>query len=417
MPHPAPRTWKINPSRLQARLEQLAAIGALPGGGVSRMALTREDGQARDQLKRWLLELDLDIRIDRIGNMIGLLPGKEPLPPIAMGSHLDTVGAAGIFDGALGVAAALEVIQTIREQGHALNHPLALFNFTNEEGVRFAPDMMGSHVYAGGLPVEAILPVEALDGSGLTVGQALEAIGYAGDLAPGAIIPAAFLELHIEQGPVLEADGQDIGIVEMVQGIYWTEYRFAGQANHAGTTPMAIRRDAALAAARLVNAVRELVQQAGGHQVGTVGQLELAPNLVNVVAQHARLIVDLRNTEAHRLQQVQDALSLRARQIAAGEGLTLTEKALVRFPPVRFSPILTGIVESVANAQGLSYRRMPSGAGHDAQMMAGICPSAMIFVPSVGGISHNPAEYTPWPAIEKGANALLQSVILLDEQL
>jgi N-carbamoyl-L-amino-acid hydrolase len=271
--------------------------------------------------------------------------------------------------------------------------------------------MMGSLVYAGGLPLEVALDTVGIDGA--RVGEELERIGYVGALpCPGAP-PRSFLELHIEQGPVLEREGRTIGVVEGVQGISWQELTIRGQSNHAGTTPMRFRHDAAFVAASITTFVRTLVREIGGAQVGTVGSIELSPNLVNVVAAVAKLTVDLRNTDDAALREAEARLAAHVEQVADAEGVTVERRSLARFEPVAFDPRVVDLVESTAHAFGATTMRMPSGAGHDAQMLARVCPTGMIFVPSAGGLSHNPAEHTAPEHLRLGADVLLQAMLAL----
>ena len=278
--------------------------------------------------------------------------------------------------------------------------------FTNEEGARFAPDMMGSLVFQGGLALDEALATRGIDGA--TVGEELRRIGYAGDAPVGRAQVDSFVELHIEQGPVLDRDGVQIGVVEGVQGISWTEFTLHGVSNHAGTTPMHMRSDAGYVAARVTTFARELTQRLGGNQIATVGAITLAPNLVNVIANKALFTVDLRNTDGAVLQAAEQELWEFAERAATQEGVRCERRMLARFDPVQFDPAVMDRVEQAAAAQGLSRRRMPSGAGHDAQMLARMCPTGMIFVPSVKGLSHNVREHTEPADLVAGANVLLQ---------
>lgn len=402
-------TLRIDIDRLMARLDSLAEIGAINDGGVCRLALTEEDRLGRDRVVEWMHELGLQVTVDRIGNVIGLRPGRRDGPPVMTGSHIDTVRTGGRYDGNLGVLAGLEIVAVLNDRGIATEHPLAVAFFTNEEGSRFAPDMMGSLVYVGGMSVEDARAVEGIDGA--RVGECLDAIGYAGAADCGNPAVRAFVELHIEQGPILEREGLTIGAVEQVQGISWTEYTITGVSNHAGTTPMPLRNDAGFAAAAIACEVRRLAKAIGGHQVGTVGALSIAPNLVNVVANRATLTVDLRNTDEQRLQQAEAELAGFVEQLAADEGVTIESRRLARFEPVDFDPAVIGRVEAAAREFGYSVRRMPSGAGHDAQMLARACPAGMVFVPSVDGISHNVREFTAREDLEAGANVLLKVLV------
>jgi N-carbamoyl-L-amino-acid hydrolase len=305
------------------------------------------------------------------------------------------------------------VLETLIEHGVRTAHPVAVAFFTDEEGARFAPDMLGSLVYVGGMPLEDALDVRAAD-DGARLGDELERIGYSGITpCPTASAPHAYVELHIEQGPVLEDDGITIGAVTGVQGISWTEVHIAGQSAHAGTTPMRLRRDAGYVAAAVTTFVRRLAGELGGAQVATVGRCELTPNLVNVVAAEATMTVDLRNTDEAVLQEAERRFHAELDALAAAEGVAITRHTLARFEPVEFDPAMIDLVEGTARRLGYSTRRMPSGAGHDAQMLARICPTSMIFTPSVNGLSHNIAEYTAPADIEAGANTLLHVILAL----
>ena len=402
---------EVNGQRLLQRLWDLAEIGPIPGGGNNRLALTDADKEGRDLVVTWMRDLGLEVSIDTIGNVVATQPDTGHGPPVMMGSHIDTVATGGKYDGNLGVLAALEVIETAIESGIELERPLAAAFFTNEEGSRFPPDMMGSLCFTGGLTVEEAM--STTDSDGVSVGDELDRIGYRGPTPCPSPAPYAFVELHIEQGPVLERDGMRIGAVTGVQGISWTEINIAGQSNHAGTTPMSMRRDAGLAAGELVVAVRRIASEMGGTQVGTVGALRLHPDLVNVVAARAQLIVDLRNTDDDDLQSAERRLLGEVKRIAASEEVEIDTKWVARFEPVVFDPRVVELVETTASALGLSVRRMPSGAGHDAQILADVCPAGMVFVPSVKGISHNPAEFTETDDLVAGANVLLNTVVAL----
>jgi N-carbamoyl-L-amino-acid hydrolase len=397
--------------RLRARLDALAEVGSFMPGGCSRLALTDADREGRDLVVTWMRDLGLRVDIDGIGNIVGTWPPDRFDPPVLTGSHIDTVATGGIYDGALGVLAGLEVIETVATAGIDTEHPLAVGVFTDEEGSRFAPDMLGSLVYVGGLALETALDAEGVDGA--VLGDELARIGYVGPSPCPAVAPHAFVELHIEQGPVLEAEGVAIGVVTGVQGISWTELTITGQSNHAGTTPMTLRHDAAYVAAAVAVALRELTQELGPPLVGTVGRVELHPNLVNVVAARAVLTVDLRHTDDAALTDAELRLAQMCDELAAAEGVAVKARSLARFAPVDFDDRVIDRVEAVARAQGHSTRRMPSGAGHDAQMLARVCPAGMVFVPSAGGVSHNPAEHTDDDQLAAGADVLLQVMLEL----
>lgn len=400
---------RINSQRLNQRLQQLAQIGALEGGGVCRLALTDEDRQGRDLVCQWMRELGLHISIDQIGNVVGVRPGIDDSAPVMTGSHIDTVATGGPYDGNLGVLAGLEVIETLNQAGIQTQHPVGVAFFTNEEGARFAPDMMGSGVHQGSMPLQEMLAVTGIDGK--TVGDELSRIGYAGDAPVGQFRARQFIELHIEQGPVLERQGIQIGAVTGVQGISWTEYTLRGVSNHAGTTPMNYRNDPGYVAACISVEARRLAAEIGQGQVATVGQIKLIPNLVNVIPREALVTVDLRNMNEQLLQRAEQLLHRRIMEIADAEGVKVSQRKLARFEPVHFDPDMISLVEETAGRLGFSCQQMPSGAGHDAQMFAPNCPTSMIFVPSQGGISHNIREYTAPEQLAAGADILLQVML------
>lgn len=402
----------INPERLFSRINRMNEIGALPGGGNCRLALTDEDQAARDLLAAGMKEEGLEIKVDQIGNMYGIRPGLDAVPSIALGSHLDTVTTGGRYDGTYGVLAALEVVSVLNEEGVATKKPLVMVNFTNEEGARFAPDMMGSLAVSKPHLLDQILAAEDLGGSGATVRNELKRIGYLGTMACGSLPIDQYLELHIEQGPILEREAVAIGVVEKVQGIYWTEYILNGQAAHAGTTPLDLRKDPGLLAARVNVFLRQLAEETPG-QLCTIGLQEYHPNVINVVPDRVRLVTDLRNPDEAGLRRAQERLDEWVSHKAAESGISVLRTEKVRLAPVDFSPPVVTTLEASARRLGLSTRRMVSGAGHDAQMMAAVAKAAMIFVPSVNGISHNEKEYTSPEDLVNGATVLLETVLAL----
>ena len=401
---------KINSRRLHERINALAEVSPIEGGGNCRLALTDEDKDGRDLVVAWMRELDLEVTIDAIGNIIGTWnvgSGQS----VMSGSHIDTVRTGGRFDGCYGVLAALEAIETCKDANVIPPRPLAVGIFTDEEGARFAPDMLGSLVYVGGMSTEQALDVVAIDGAKL--GDELVRIGYAGPTpCPGAV-PHAFVELHIEQGPMLEANDVRIGAVTSVQGISWQEVTIHGQSNHAGTTPMSLRHDPAYVAAEITVFLRNLAKDLGGDQVCTVGKIDLHPNLTNVVPARATLTLDVRNTDEKLLKIAESKIKDFLAQIAISEGVEIKTRELARFEPVVFDDRVIDLVEEIAKEQNNSVQRMPSGAGHDAQMLARVCPAGMIFVPSVKGISHNAAEFTEEADLNAGANILLHTMLAL----
>jgi beta-ureidopropionase / N-carbamoyl-L-amino-acid hydrolase len=401
---------RIDERRLLEALDELAKVGAIEGGGCARLALSDEDKAGRDLVVGWMKALGLDVRVDAIGNVIGVRAGREAIAPVMTGSHIDTVRTGGRYDGNYGVLAGLEVVRALNDAGLTTRRPIAVAFFTNEEGARFQPDMMGSLVYAGGLGLNEAYA--ATDQDGMAVGDELRRIGYLGPARPGALRPHAFVELHIEQGPILDEEKVRIGVVESVQGISWTEYTVTGVSNHAGTTPMRLRRDAGYLAASVNVFVRALANEMGGDQVGTVGALALRPNLINVVPNRAVFTVDLRNTDEDRLRQAEARVAAHVDEVARAERVEVASRTLARFEPVTFDAGLVDRVERHARVLGMSTRRMPSGAGHDAQMMQRLCPTAMIFVPSVAGLSHNVKEHTE--AADLGAGAQVLANLMLE---
>lgn len=409
---------RVKGERLAARLDELGTIGAVRGDdgswGCARLALTDADRHGRDLVVQWMRDLGMSVSIDAIGNVVAVLAGVDPLAaPVMTGSHIDTVRTGGRFDGNLGVLAGLEVVETILAAGVRTVRPIAVAFFTDEEGARFQPDMLGSLVYVGGLSLEEALDVRAADDHA-RLGDELERIGYAGPTpCPAAAAPHAFVELHIEQGPVLEDEGVTIGVVTGVQGISWTELTITGQSAHAGTTPMRLRRDPGVVAAAINVGVRGIASEMGGSQVATVGRCEFTPNLVNVVPSKVVLTVDLRNTDETLLQEAERRFVALCESLAANEGVSIERRTLARFEPVDFDATMIDRVEAHAQSLGLTHMRMPSGAGHDAQMLARVCPTSMIFVPSVNGLSHNIAEFTATADLQAGADVLLRMVLEL----
>lgn len=397
---------RIDGARLVSRLMALAAIGATPEGGCRRLALTDEDRQGRDWLVAEMTALGLEVKIDAIGNIVGILKGREEGPAVILGSHIDTVGTGGRYDGALGVVAGVEVLATLRDAGLVPKRDLAVIAFTNEEGARFHPDMLGSYVWAGGMSVEAAHAEQ--DAEGAVLGTELRRIGYEGPEQPGFLPAHAYLELHIEQGPVLENEGGGLGAVTGIQAICWLELTLKGRPSHAGTTPMAYRRDPGLAAARINVFANELTRQIPG-QLANNGVIRVQPANVNVVPETVVMTLDLRNPDDASLAQAEAAVRDFCAEIAARDGIEIAFRDLARFPATPFTETLIATVEESAAELGLPIRRIISGAGHDAQMMSRICPTAMVFIPSIGGLSHNPAEFSTEDDIADGANVLLNA--------
>jgi beta-ureidopropionase / N-carbamoyl-L-amino-acid hydrolase len=406
----------INAARLLARLRSLGAIGRDGEGRLVRLAASDTDKLGRDQLVAWLTDAGLQVAIDRIGNIFGIWApeGASDDQPLMLGSHIDTVIDAGIYDGCYGVLSGLEVIETLKGEGYSPSRPVVVAAFTNEEGVRYAPDMMGSLVYAGGLNVDEALATVGTDDT--VLGDELRRIGYAGTHEPGFLKPHAYIELHIEQGPVLEREGIPVGAVQNLQGISWQKVNIDGDANHAGTTPISMRRDAGHAAARVITFLRDRAKASNTPTVATVGCMIFEPNAINVIPSRAAFTVDLRDPDEDRLKEEEAALAAFLEKLTAEEKVGVSVERLARFEPVQFDQRIVELVENAARDRGLASKRMTSGAGHDAQMIARVAPTAMIFVPSIGGISHNPREHTPDADLVAGANILLDVVTRLAAQ-
>ena len=404
---------RIDGKRLMTHLDSLALIGQTTEGACCRLALTEEDRIGRDLVVGWMRDLGLEISIDPIGNIFGLRKGTENIAPVMTGSHIDTVRTGGRYDGNYGVLGGLEVIRTLNETGTPTRRPIVVGVFTNEEGARFHPDMLGSLVYVGGMSVEQAYTSESIDGKGLR--EELQNIGYLGQAPMPAYTPHAFVELHIEQGPILDIEGIEIGAVSDLQGISWQEVTITGQSNHAGTTPMYLRHDAGYCAAAIGHFLRQIARDMGGSQVATMGAVTLSPNLINVIAARATVTVDLRNTDETLLKAAEKRFADFLIQLAQDEGVEITTRRLARFEPVQFDQNVATLIADTAEKLGHSVRPMTSGAGHDAQMLARICPTAMIFVPSVKGISHNAAEHTEPAHLEAGTNVLLHTLLELTQ--
>lgn len=395
---------RIDGERLIGWLADLARIGATPEGGCRRLALSDSDREGRDWLVARMRATGLDVRIDTVGNIVGILKGREAGPAVILGSHIDTVETGGRYDGALGVVAGLEVLATLRDAGQTPARDIAVIAFTNEEGARFQPDMLGSYVWVGGMS-DAEADAQR-DAEGHVFGTELDRIGYRGREQPGFLAAHAYLELHIEQGPVLEQEGGGLGAVTGVQAITWLEFTLTGRPSHAGTTPMAYRRDPGLAAARLNLFANELTRRTPG-LLANMGVIRLEPGNINVVPEKLTVTLDLRHPDDATLAAAEVALREHCAEISARDDIAIAIRDLVRFPAVVFAEPMVAMVEAGAAEFGLPIRRMISGAGHDAQIMARICPSAMIFVPSIGGLSHNPAELSADSDMIDGANLLL----------
>ncbi|MBI4541786.1 MAG: Zn-dependent hydrolase [Gemmatimonadetes bacterium] len=407
----APDSLRVNPARLNRHLSQLAEFGRTPSGGTSRLAYSEADRAGRDYVRRLMREARLAVRVDTGGNILGRRPGRDPaLPPILFGSHIDSVPEGGNYDGDVGSLGAIECVQTLAENGVVTRHPLEAVVFSNEEG-----GLIGSRAMIGELgPAE----LDLVSRSGKTIREGIPFIGGDPDrLALARRVRgdvACYLELHVEQGGTLHEAGVSIGVVEGIVGIRWYEVTIEGFANHAGTTPMDRRRDALLAAAQLILAVNGVVTAEPGRQVGTVGRISALPGAPNVIPGRVVLSVELRDLSAERIESLYRRVVVEAERIARDSGTRVSFRLLNENTPAPTDPAVRRVIAEACRSLGLSHRALPSGAGHDAQHLARIAPVGMIFVPSVDGISHSPAEFTRPEDVAQGADVLLQAILAID---
>jgi N-carbamoyl-L-amino-acid hydrolase len=401
---------RINGARLRASLEEMATIGATPAGGVQRLALSDEDRRARDQFVKWLKELDLTVSIDEMGSIFGTRNGRNAsLPPVMAGSHIDSQPRGGRFDGILGVMGALEVMRTLHEAKVETERPLVIVDWTNEEGSRFAPAMVASGVWAGALERDWVYA--RADKDGKKQGEELSRIGYKGT-APAKKWPThAYYELHIEQGPMLERQNKTIGAPKGILCLHWYDVYLTGEANQVGPTPMEGRHDALVAAAECILAVNTLPDRMKGNMVATVGEIQNGPNSRNIIPDTAHFTVDIRSWDDDHAIAAWELLKKDFNAIAARRGTPIRIEETWRCPHAPFAETLVQRVLDTAKALGYSNLHMVSGAGHDASHMNQVCPTAMIFVPSIGGRSHVEVENTSWADCEAGANVLLHCLL------
>lgn len=406
---------RVNEHRLRSSIEKMAEIGRTPKGGVHRLALSDEDRAARDLFISWLKELDLKITIDEMGNIFGRRPGRqEHYPAVLVGSHLDTQPNGGRFDGILGVLGALEVMRTIHENKIETERPLVIVDWTNEEGSRFSPAMMGSGVWTGKLNRDWIY--NRTDIKGKKVGEELIRIGYRGEIEAKSFPVRAYFELHIEQGPILDKEGIKIGVPRGIVGIVWADLFIEGKSNQVGPTPMEGRNDALCAAAEMILQVENLPRHMGGDMVATVGEIHNLPNSRNIIPGHVHFTIDIRSWNDDLLKRGKEYLQARVREIADRRGCTLSWEDIWTIYHTPFAEELVKMVKKVAEELGYSMKEMVSGAGHDASYLSQIAPTAMIFVPSIDGRSHVEVEVTTWADCAAGANVLLHCVLQTAER-
>lgn len=400
----------VNGNRLWQSLMDLARIGATAKGGNCRLALTALDGQGRDLVTGWMRDAGMRVRVDQLGNIFARRAGRDDtLPPVMTGSHIDTQPTGGKFDGCYGVLAGLEVIRTLNDAGVQTEAPLEVAIWTNEEGSRFVPVMMGSGVFAGKFTLETAL--SARDAQGLSVRDELQAIGYAGADPVGGRPVNAYFEAHIEQGPILEHEEKVVGVVTGSLGLRWYDIIVTGMEMHAGPTPMPIRRDALLAASHLVQAVIGIANANQPHGRGTVGELHAHPGSRNVIPGQVRMTADLRHEDEATLTRMDQALRQACKDVAAAHHVEVELKDVQYFRPTPFDPDLVGKVRQGAASRGLPAMDIVTGAGHDAVYMASVTPTAMIFVPCKDGVSHNEIEDAQPQHLEAGCNVLLDAMV------
>jgi beta-ureidopropionase / N-carbamoyl-L-amino-acid hydrolase len=405
---------RINGQRLWDSIMAMAKIGATAGGGSHRLALSDEDKQGRDLFAEWCAAAGCTMTVDRMGNMFARRPGKDnSLPPVAMGSHLDTQPYGGKFDGVFGVLSGLEVIRTLNEKQIETIAPLEIVNWTNEEGARFAPAMLASGVFSGDYDLEFALSRTATD-NGAEFAAELERIGYAGDVVCGNHPFTAYIEPHIEQGPILEREGKSVGVVTDVQGFRWYDISFTGFPAHTGSTPMVGRRNALLGTARVIQAVDGIADQYAPDARGTVGsQFRVYPGSRNIIPGKVEFTVDFRHPSADTIATMDAALREACQQVADELKLELKLEQISYTPPTPFAEKCVSAVQSACEMLGVSHQRILSGAGHDACWVAKVSPTSMIFVPCKDGVSHNEAESSKKEDLEAGCNVLLHAVLEL----
>ncbi|HLW60254.1 MAG TPA: Zn-dependent hydrolase [bacterium] len=398
----------VNGERLWDALMTMAEVGRTPAGGVRRLALSDDDRRGRDLLIGWLRDDGCAVRFDDLGNIYGRYPGTDPnAAPVVCGSHLDTVPTGGRFDGVLGVLGALEAVRALRDARVRMPRPVEVVCWTNEEGARFAPAMLASGVVCGRFTLEEAYA--ARDADGRSFGDELRRIGYLGSAEHRMPPAAAYVELHVEQGPILEREGAQVGVVDGVEGIAWGWVEVTGRAAHAGPTPLEDRRDALVAASRIVLGLRALAAELPGVRT-TAGRIEVSPNTINVVPGVVRVTTDLRSRSPEVLDTAARRLEALCAAVAVGDGVEVRASEFWRSPPTAFHPTVTGAVAASAQELGYSTRRLWAGAGHDAKYVADRYPAGMIFVPSAGGLSHNEAEWTSKDDCARGAAVLLGAV-------
>jgi N-carbamoyl-L-amino-acid hydrolase len=405
-----PSNLKVDGQRFWDSLMEMARIGATPKGGCNRQTLTDLDREGRDLFRRWVEAVGCTVTVDEMGNMMALRPGRRPdLPPVVIGSHLDTQPTGGKFDGVAGVLAGLEVLRTLNDAAYETDHPVMVVNWTNEEGTRFAPAMLSSGVWAKAF--ERDYAYDRTDREGKRFGDELERIGYKGALPCEPQRWKCHFELHIEQGPILETEGKEIGVVKGGQGIRWLDVTITGQESHAGSTPMPRRKDALVAASRVIAALDQIAREHGPHAVVTVGDIRVAKPSRNVIPGEVWFPVDIRHPEEAVIDEIDRRLRLEVEEACNRDALPHKVDQLWHFPPVAFDEGCIAAVRQAAEKGGYAWREMISGPGHDSFYTARHVPTSMIFIPCKDGLSHNEAEWAEPAHLEAGANVLLRAVL------
>lgn len=401
----------INGERLKNTMEEFADFGRTENNGVTRLALSEEDRKARDYFRSCCEELGMSVKVDDIGNMYATLAGlEENQPPVVIGSHLDSVKNGGRFDGVLGVLAGLEVVRTLVENDIKPNVPIVVANIANEEGARFEPSLMASGILSGKFSKSVMMAKTDIDG--VTFEEALNAIGYAGEEENRLGKAKSFLEIHIEKGPVLERESTSIGVVECVVGMICYEIEVTGESDHAGTTPMDMRKDALFATNNLITKAREKLSKLDNNLVYTIGRMNVLPNIHTVIPNKVVFSLEARHQDPKILKQVEEIVEELSKS-PDREGCNVKTTKLWDRDTVWFDEEVVSLLEQSVKSLGYSYKRMVSGAGHDAQFIASMIPSAMIFVPSINGKSHAEDELTYWEDCEKGVNVILEAVLAM----
>lgn len=401
---------RINIERLKHSMDAINGVALTTDGGVSRVALTGEDKKARDMLKKWMLEEGLDVRVDDLGNMYGRRSGLDNAAgAVCVGSHLDTQPNGGRFDGTLGVLAALEIVRTLNENKAKTRYPVEIINWTNEEGARFQPALMGSGVIEGSFDKDCVYNKK--DHEGKSFADELQKIGYMGDESNRMCGARAFFEMHVEQGPVLEKSGLSVGIVSGVSGTGWYNIVIKGTANHSGTCPMPLRQDALASAARIIVGIRDVVKKLRNDAVVTVGEISIRPGVINIIPSEAAFSIDLRCPEERDLLKLERSIFNIIEKVCQEEKTDYEKEKIWYSPPVDFDAKIIQTLQDASTKLGVPYKTLVSGANHDAKFVNSIAPTGMLFVRSVGGKSHCPDEFSEWNDIEHGTNVLFKAVL------